>query len=46
MGEKKNDEFKKYLDKAGIIDQLTRLVVGLYEEDIRPQNPLELILFK
>ena len=36
MGEKKNDEFKKYLQKADLIDQLTRVIVGLYEEDIRP----------
>lgn len=29
------DEFRKYLEKTGVINQLTRVLVGLYEEPDR-----------
>jgi len=29
------------LEKAGVIDQLTRVLVGLYEEPEKPQNAIE-----
>ena len=34
-------EFRKYLEKAGVIDQLTRVLVGLYEEPDKPNNAIE-----
>jgi len=37
------EEFQKYLEKAGVIDQLTKLLVNLYESPERPDNALEYI---
>ena len=28
----KKEEFRKYLEKSGVIDALTKVLVGLYEE--------------
>lgn len=39
--ESKKEEFRKYLEKAGVIDQLTRVLVGLYEEPEKPQNAID-----
>ena len=41
--ESKKEEFKKYLEKAGVIDQLTRVLVGLYEEPDKPGNGIEYV---
>lgn len=41
--EQKKEEFRKYLEKAGVIDQLTKVLVGLYEEQEKPQNVIEFI---
>lgn len=40
--EQKKEDFRKYLEKAGVIDQLTKVLVGLYEEQ---QKPLDVIQF-
>mmetsp|Transcript_57243 Transcript_57243/g.134263 ORF Transcript_57243/g.134263 Transcript_57243/m.134263 type:complete len:97 (-) Transcript_57243:130-420(-) len=37
------EEFRKYLEKNGIISQLTRVLVGLYEEPERPTNAVDYI---
>lgn len=37
------EEFRKYLEKNGIISQLTRVLVGLYEEPERPANAVDYI---
>ncbi|KAM3132894.1 hypothetical protein pb186bvf_015042 [Paramecium bursaria] len=39
----KKEEFRKYLEKAGVIDQLTRVLVGLYEEPEKPSNAIEYV---
>jgi len=39
----KKEEFRKYLDKSGVIDALTKVLVGLYEEPDRPQNAVDYI---
>lgn len=39
--EAKKEEYRKYLEKSGVIDQLTRVLVGLYEEPERPPNATE-----
>ncbi|OEU22492.1 hypothetical protein FRACYDRAFT_165103, partial [Fragilariopsis cylindrus CCMP1102] len=39
----KKDEFRKYLDKTGVLDQLTKVLVGLYEEPERPTSPMDYI---
>ncbi|KAL0248700.1 hypothetical protein GEMRC1_003934 [Eukaryota sp. GEM-RC1] len=37
----KKEEFRKYLEKTGIIEHLTKALVALYEEADRPVNGLE-----
>lgn len=41
--EAKKDEFRAYLEKTGVVDQLTKVLVSLYEENEKPNNPLEYI---
>ena len=41
--EKKQDEFRSYLEKTGVVDQLTKVLVSLYEETDKPTNPIEFI---
>ena len=41
--EAKKEEFRTYLEKAGVIDQLTKVLVGLYEEPEKPNNAIEFI---
>ena len=41
--EQKKEDFRKYLEKAGVIDQLTKVLVGLYEEPEKPNNVIEFI---
>ena len=41
--EQKKEEFRKFLEKTGVIDQLTKVLVGLYEEPEKPQNAVEFI---
>uniref|UniRef100_A0A1I8GPR0 Actin-related protein 2/3 complex subunit 5 n=1 Tax=Macrostomum lignano TaxID=282301 RepID=A0A1I8GPR0_9PLAT len=36
----KREEFRKYLEKAGVLDALTK---GLYEEPEKPNNALEFL---
>lgn len=43
QSEQKKEEFRKYLERNGIIDQLTKVLVGLYEEPEKPNNPIEFI---
>ena len=38
--ESKKEEFRKYLENTGVIDQLTKVLVGLYEEPEKPEEPL------
>eukprot|EP01132_Coremiostelium_polycephalum_P005154 gene5154-6415_t len=37
------EEFKNYLEKSGVIDALTKVLVGLYEETDKPSDALEFI---
>merc|ERR1711871_756348 len=39
----KKEEFRKYLERSGVIDALTKVLVGLYEEPEKPHNALEYI---
>ena len=41
--EQKKEEFRKYLEKNGVIDQLTKVLVGLYEEPEKPSNVTDFI---
>ena len=35
---KKNDDFKQYMDRAGTIDLITKMLVGLYQLNPQPAN--------
>ncbi len=37
------EEFRKYLEKSGVISQLTRVLVGLYEEPDRPEKAIDYV---
>ena len=39
----KKEEFRRYLDKSNVLDSLTKVLVGLFEEPERPTNALEYI---
>jgi len=41
--ETQKEEFRKYLEKNGILSHLTRVLVGLYEEPERPAIALDYI---
>lgn len=41
--ESKKEDFRKYLETSGVVDQLTRVLVALYEEPEKPANPIEFI---
>lgn len=41
--ESKKEEFRKYLEQGGVIDALTKALVGLYEESEKPHNALSFV---
>lgn len=43
MAESKKEAFRKYLESAGAIDTLTRVLVSLYEEPERPKEATDFI---
>jgi hypothetical protein len=42
--ESKREEFRRYLEKSGVMDSLTRVLVSLYEEPERPNNAIDYFL--
>ena len=39
----RKEEFRRYLEQTNVIDVLTKVLVGLYEEPERPANAIEYI---
>ncbi|XP_076652983.1 c-Myc-binding protein isoform X3 [Halictus rubicundus] len=39
----KKEEFRKYLERAGVMEALTKILVSLYEEPEKPDDPLEYV---
>ncbi|XP_024241788.1 c-Myc-binding protein isoform X3 [Oncorhynchus tshawytscha] len=39
--ESKREQFQRYLEKAGVLDSLTSVLLALYEETEKPNNALE-----
>ncbi|KAK7887075.1 hypothetical protein WMY93_026696 [Mugilogobius chulae] len=39
----KREQFRRYLEKGGVIDSLTSVLVSLYEQQEKPNNALEFI---
>uniref|UniRef100_A0A1B6BWP6 c-Myc-binding protein n=1 Tax=Clastoptera arizonana TaxID=38151 RepID=A0A1B6BWP6_9HEMI len=40
----KREEFRKYLEKNGVLDALTKTLVLLYEEPEKPEDALEYVI--
>ncbi|KAM8871279.1 c-Myc-binding protein-like [Spinachia spinachia] len=41
--ETKREQFRRYLEKAGVVDSLTSVLVSLYEQPEKPSNALEFV---
>ncbi|MGH0163257.1 UNVERIFIED_CONTAM: hypothetical protein FKN15_057189 [Acipenser sinensis] len=41
--ESKREQFRRYLEKAGVLDSLTNVLVTLYEEPEKPNNALDFL---
>ena len=41
--EAKREEFTKYLEEAGVVENLTEILIDLYEEDDKPKYPTDYI---
>jgi hypothetical protein len=39
----KREEFRKYLEKTGVLDAFTKTLVELYEENEKPNEPLQFV---
>ncbi|XP_020795974.1 c-Myc-binding protein [Boleophthalmus pectinirostris] len=39
----KREQFRRYLEKGGVIDSLTSVLVNLYEQQEKPTNALEFV---
>ncbi|KAM6967374.1 C-Myc-binding protein [Aplochiton taeniatus] len=39
----KREQFRRYLEKAGVLDSLTSVLVALYEETEKPTNALDFL---
>ncbi|KAM8975844.1 C-Myc-binding protein [Pelodytes ibericus] len=39
----KREQFRRYLEKAGVLDTLTKVLVALYEEPEKPTNALDFL---
>ncbi|KAL2917176.1 hypothetical protein HK105_203240 [Polyrhizophydium stewartii] len=39
--DQKKDDFRKYLERNGVIDALTKVLVGLFEEPEKPESPID-----
>ncbi|XP_041842778.1 c-Myc-binding protein-like [Melanotaenia boesemani] len=39
----KREQFRRYLEKAGVVDSLTSVFVSLYEQPEKPTNALEYV---
>eukprot|EP00218_Dolichomastix_sp_CCMP3274_P015711 CAMPEP_0170142812 /NCGR_PEP_ID=MMETSP0033_2-20121228/8623_1 /TAXON_ID=195969 /ORGANISM="Dolichomastix tenuilepis, Strain CCMP3274" /LENGTH=101 /DNA_ID=CAMNT_0010379189 /DNA_START=12 /DNA_END=317 /DNA_ORIENTATION=+ len=42
--ETKKENFRKYLESAGVIDSLTKVLVALYEEPDKPPQGIEFLM--
>ncbi|TDH03815.1 hypothetical protein EPR50_G00145970 [Perca flavescens] len=41
--ESKREQFRRYLEKSGVLDAITSVLVTLYEENDKPNNALDFI---
>ena len=43
MSDGRKEDFKKYVLDTGIVDSLNRVLAALYDEPVKPADPLEYI---
>lgn len=43
MATNKKEAFRQYLEAAGVLDTITKILVSLYEEPERPKNAIDYI---
>lgn len=43
QNDSRKEEFQRYLEKSGVIDSLTKVLVGLYELPEKPVNAIDFI---
>jgi hypothetical protein len=41
QNDSRKEEFRRYLEKAGVLDAFTKALVGLYEEPEKPTDAIE-----
>ena len=39
----KREEFRKYLEKTGVLDAFTKTLVELYEKNDKPDDPIQYV---
>jgi len=42
-GESKKEEYRAYLEQAGVVDAMTKVLVTLYEEPEKPDNAIDFL---
>jgi hypothetical protein len=41
LKEAKKEDFRKYLEKNGVVEQITKVLVGLFEDPEKPDSAVE-----
>ncbi|XP_072355970.1 C-Myc-binding protein isoform X1 [Scyliorhinus torazame] len=42
-GDSRREQFRRYLEKGGVLDMLTKVLVALYEEPEKPNNAMDFL---
>ncbi|XP_067911616.1 C-Myc-binding protein [Heterodontus francisci] len=42
-GDSRREQFRRYLEKGGVLDTLTKVLVALYEEPEKPNNAMDFL---
>ncbi|XP_032899400.1 C-Myc-binding protein [Amblyraja radiata] len=42
-GDSRREQFRRYLEKGGVLDALTKVLVALYEEPEKPNNAMDFL---
>ncbi|XP_062896998.1 C-Myc-binding protein [Mobula hypostoma] len=42
-GDSRREQFRRYLEKSGVLDALTKVLVALYEEPEKPNNAMDFL---
>lgn len=39
----RKEEYRKYLESNGVVDAITKVIVSLYEQEVKPEDPLQYV---